>query len=106
MGLGTSVHDKHVVNTGSTILTEVTDQEVSLLFCGLWRRRAVLVGCSYGPGWFFLWPLHCTTCEDEWFVLHMRGGEFLADQVCDPVSELVMTFRDKAAPHTIKGVAD
>ena len=43
MGIGVSVHDIHVVNTVGPVLPEVTDQEVSLLFRGLWRRRAVLV---------------------------------------------------------------
>ena len=36
MGLGISVHDTHSVKTVCTILPEVIDQEVSLLFRGLW----------------------------------------------------------------------
>ena len=35
MGLSICVHDTHVVNTVSPIQTEFTDQEVTLLFCGL-----------------------------------------------------------------------
>ena len=50
MGLGVSVHDTHVVNTVSPVLPEVTDQEVSLLFRGLWRWRAVPIRRTYSPG--------------------------------------------------------
>ena len=35
-GLGVSVQETHVVNSVGPIITEVTDQEVSHLFCGLW----------------------------------------------------------------------
>ena len=49
MRLGVSVHDTHVVNTAGPILSEVTDQEVSLLFPVLWRRRAALIIKTYGP---------------------------------------------------------
>ena len=50
MGLGICVHDAHGVNTVSPIMPKITDQEVSLLFRGLWRRRTVPVGCACGPG--------------------------------------------------------
>ena len=43
VGLGVIAHVTHVVNTVRTVLTEVVDQEVYLLFPGLWRRRFVLV---------------------------------------------------------------
>ena len=36
----------------------------------------------------------------------MRGGESFSRQVCDPVTELVVTRRDKVAPFTVKGMAD
>ena len=36
----------------------------------------------------------------------MRGGESFAGQVCGPVTELVVMRRDKAAPLTLKGMAD
>ena len=36
----------------------------------------------------------------------MRGSEGFSGQVCDPVPELIMTRRDKAAPLAVKGVAD
>ena len=35
MGLGVYVHEAHVVNTVSPILSEVTYQEVTLMFHGL-----------------------------------------------------------------------
>ena len=35
MGLGICVHNLHAMNTVSPILSEVTDQEVSLLLRGL-----------------------------------------------------------------------
>ena len=41
MGLGLSVHNTHFVNTVCPVLLEVTDQEVYLMFRGLWRRRSV-----------------------------------------------------------------
>ena len=36
----------------------------------------------------------------------MGGGEGFASQVCYPVTELVVTRRDKATIFTIKGVTD
>ena len=36
----------------------------------------------------------------------MWGGEGFACQVCDSVTELIVTRRDKAAPITVEGVAD
>ena len=106
MGLGVSVHDTHVVNTIGTILPEVMDQEVSFIFRGLWRRRAVLIGRTYGPGWLSLWPLQGATYEDEGVVAHVRGGEGFAVQVCDPVPEIIMTRRDEAAPIEIEGMTN
>ena len=106
MGLGICVQDTHVVNTVSPILTEVTDQDVSLLFRSLWRRREVQDGCACGPGRLCLRPLHGATCEDEGVVAHVRGGECFPGQVRDPVPDLVMTRRDKAAPLTIEGVVN
>ena len=106
MVIGISVHDAHVVNTICPILSEVTDQEVSLLLHGLWWRHVVLVGCDFGPGRLILWPLHGATFEDEVVVAHVRGGELFSGQVRDPVLDLVMTLRDEAAPLAIKGVTD
>ena len=36
----------------------------------------------------------------------MRGGERFSGQVHDPVTELVVTRRDKAVPLTVKGMSD
>ena len=104
MGIGICVHYAHVVNTVSPILPEVTDQEVSLLFCGLWRRRVVYEGCACGTGRLCLRPLRGATCKDEEVVAYVRGGEGFTGQVRDPFPELVMTCRDKAAPITIEDV--
>ena len=35
--LGIIVHDTYVMNTVSHFLSEVMDQNVDLLFCGLWH---------------------------------------------------------------------
>ena len=104
MWLGISVHDTHVVNTVINILPEDKDQEVSLLFCGLWWWCIVPTGQTYGPIRLSLRPLYGATCKDVGFVVHVRGGECFAGQVCNPVPELVMTLRDKASPLAIKGV--
>ena len=106
MGLGVSVHDTHAVNTVGPVLPEVTYQEVSLMFRGLWLRRAVLIGRTCGPGRLSLWPLHGATCKDEGFVAHMRGGEGFAGQVCDPFLYLVMTRRENDVPLAIKDVTN
>ena len=106
MGLGISVHNTHVVNTVIPIMPEVTDQEVSILFCGLWRRNVVQIGCACDPGRLCLWPLHDSTCKDEGVVAHVRGDECFDGQVRDLIPEIVMTRRDEVAPLTIKGVTD
>ena len=106
MGLGVSVHETYVVNTVGTVLPEFTDQEVSLLFRGFWRRRAVPIGRTYGTGQLSLRPLHGKTCKYERVVVHVRGGEGFPGQICDPVLEIVMTRRDKAAPLAIEGVTN
>ena len=95
MGLGVSDHDTHGMNTVRPIIPEVTDQEVSLMFCGLWRRRAVPVCRTTSPGRLSLLPLHGATCKDEGFIAHVRGGEFFVAQVFDLVSEIIVTRRDR-----------
>ena len=106
MGLGICVHDAHVMNTVSPILLEVEDQEVALLFRGLYRWRGGCECCGFGPDRILLWPLHGATCEDEGVVAHVRGGENISGQVCDHVTELIVTCRDKSAPLTVKVTAD
>ena len=39
-------------------------------------------------------------------VAHVGGGGIFASQVCYPVTELVVTRRDKAALFTVKGLTD
>ena len=36
----------------------------------------------------------------------MRAGEIFSSQVCDPVTKLVVTLRDKSFPLTVKGISD
>ena len=96
----------HFVNTVIPILPEVPDLEVTLLFPGLWRWRVVPVGRTCGPVQLSLWPLQGTTCKDDGVVAHVRRGECFADQVSDPVPELVMMCCDKAAPLSINDMTD
>ena len=103
MGLGICVHNAHVVNNVSPIFTEVMDKEVTLLLCEIYRWRVVWDCCGFGPGRICLWPLHGATCEDDRVVAHVRGGESFSGQVHYPVTELVVTRSDKAAPITVKG---
>ena len=106
MGLSICVHNMHFVNTVSTILPDVPDQEVTLMLRGLWWRRVVLDGSACGPGQICLRLLHGATCKYEGVVAHVRGGEYFAGQVHDPVTDLVMTRRDEAVPFTIEGMAN
>ena len=52
-----------------------------------------------------LWPLHVTTCKDEGVAMHVSRCEGFSGQVRDPVTELVLTRCDKAAPLAVKRVA-
>ena len=106
MGLGICVHNAHVVNTFSTILPEITDQEVTLMFPGLYWWHGRCDCCGFGPGLICLWSLHGTTCEDEEVVAHVRRGEIFSGQVRNPVTGLVVTHRDKADPLAVKGTAN
>ena len=38
--------------------------------------------------------------------MHVRGGEIFYGQVRNPVTELVVIRREKAAPLTVKGTED
>ena len=78
MGLSISFNDTHVVNTVSPILSDVTDQEVSLLLRGLWRQCVVPIGRTYGPGLISLRHLRGATCKKEGVVAHVRGGKCYA----------------------------
>ena len=105
MGIGICVHGAHVMNTISPILTDVTKQEFNILLCGLYWWRGNWDCCGFGPGWICLQTLHSTIFKDEGVVPHVRGDEIFSDQVCNPVKELIVTLRDKAAPLAIKGMA-
>ena len=106
MVLGIYVHGAHAVNTVSTILKEVTGQEVTLLFHGLYQWRVRWDCCGLLTGCICLRPLHGATCKSEGVIIHMRGVESFSGQVLDPVTELVVTHCDKANPLTVKGMAD
>ena len=104
MVLDASVQNTHVVNIFGPVLPEVTDQEVSLLFHGLWQRHAVPIGQTYGPSRLSLWHIHDATFEDEGVVVHVRGGEVFAGQVCNSVPDLVMTRPYEAAHLAFEGM--
>ena len=50
-------------------------------------------------------PLHGATLVYEGVVTYVRGGESLARQIRNPVTELIVTCCDEATPLAIKGVA-
>ena len=99
-----SVHNSHVVNTVSSILPEVPEQKVSLLFFGLWRS-VLCVGDATGPGWFCFCFLHGATLVNEGVVAYVRGGEIPARQIRDPVTDLIVTRCDKDTPLAIESVS-
>ena len=106
MELGICVHDAHVVNTLSPILPEFMDQEVALLLRRFYCWRGCCGFCGFGPGRICLWPLHNATYKDEGVVVHASRGESLDGQVRNPITELVVTHHDKAAPPAVKGTED
>ena len=103
IGLCISVHNTHVVNTFCPVGPEVPDQKVSLLFRGLWWR-VPLFGVVTGSSWLGFRPRHGATLVYEGVVTYVRVGECPARQFCDPVTELIVTCRDEAAPLAVKGV--
>ena len=105
IGFFISVHDTHFVNTVCPVGPEVPDQKVSLLFRGLWWR-VPLFGIVTGSGGLGFRPRRSATLVYEGVVAYMRGGECPARQIRNPVTELIVTRRDKATPLAIKGVAN
>ena len=93
IGLSISVPDTHVVNTVCLILPELPGQKVSLLFRDLWRSVPCVCDATE-PSWLGFRPLYGATLVDEGVNAHVQGGEILASQVYDPVTELIMTCRD------------
>ena len=63
------VHNTHVVDTVRTILTEVSDEKVSLLLQVL--QAVLLIISCWIPGQWCLHAPHCTTCVEKGFVMHM-----------------------------------
>ena len=102
IGLCISVHDTHVVNTVSTVGPEVPDQKVSLLFQVLWWGGPRCGAITRSGGLSFR-PHHGATLVNEGVVAHVRGGEGPVRQIRDPVTELIMTRRDKATPLAVEG---
>ena len=70
IGLCTSVHGTHAVNTVCTILPEDSEQKVALLFRGLWRS-VQWVGAATGTGRLGFWPLHGATSVYEVVVAYV-----------------------------------
>ena len=100
-----SVHDTHVVNTVGPVGPEVPDQKVSLLFRVLWWGGP-RCGAVTGSGGLSFRPRHGATLVNEGVVAYVRGGEGPARQIRDPVTELIMTRRDKDTPLAVEGVAN
>ena len=94
----------YVVNTVCPIAPEVPDQKVSLLFCGLWWS-VPRFGVVTGSGGLGFRPLHSATLVYEGVVAYVRGGKFPARQIRDPVTELIVTRCEEAAPLAVEGVA-
>ena len=59
----------------------------------------------HGVGGLSFLPRHGATLVNEGFVTHVRGGKSPARKICNPVTELIVTRRDEAAPLAVKGVA-
>ena len=93
------------MNTVCPIGPEVLDQKVSLLFRGLWWS-VPWFGAVNGSGRLGFRPLHGATLVYEGVIAYVRGGEGPAHQIRDPVTELIMTRRDKATPLAVEGVAN
>ena len=100
-----SVYDTHVVNTVCPVGLEVPEQKVSLLFRGLWWR-VPLIGVVTGLGGRGFHTHHGATLVYEEVLAYVRGGEGVARQIRDPVTELIVTRRDNATPLAVDGVVD
>ena len=104
IGLCISVNYKHVVNTVCPVGLEIPDQKVSLLLRGLlWIVPQF--GVVTGSGGLGFRPLHGATLVYEGVVAYMRGDGGPDRQIRDPVTELIVTRCDKAAPLAVEGVA-
>ena len=61
--------------------------------------------CGFVSGWLFICPPHVATCEDEGVVLHVSWCKYLAVQVRNPVTELIVMRHDKSTPLSVEGMA-
>ena len=53
-----------------------------------------------------LWPLHGATYDDEGVVTPMLGHKGLAIQVCNPVTEIILTCCDYTTFLTFEGIVN
>ena len=95
MELGICVHNAYAVNTVGTIMPEVKDQEVTVLFRGLKQWGVRWEWCEFLPVRIFLWPIHGATCKDDGVVAHVRGGERFSGQVRNPITEIIVMRREE-----------
>ena len=49
---------------------------------------------------------HCATCVDEVVITNIPGREGVANQVCEPIMQIVMRSGDKDALFTIQVMGD
>ena len=60
------------------------------------------IGVSNLPVQWIIYVPHRTICVDEGVVEHMIGYEGLTVQVCDPVTQLVVSSGDEASLFTVQ----
>ena len=70
IGLSISVHNTYVMNTVFPIIPEVPEQNVSLLFRGLWQSVIWVCGVT-GPSWLGFRPINGAALVDEGVVAHV-----------------------------------
>ena len=63
-------------------------------------------GAATGNGRLGFQPHHGATLVYEGFVAYVRGGESLARQIRDLVTDVIVTCHDEAIPLAIEGVAN
>ena len=61
---------------------------------------------GFRPGHICFCPFHGVTCKYEEVVVHMSWCEVFTGQVCDPVTEIILTRHGEATPLAVKGMAD
>ena len=73
-----------------------------------WPLSVACMLWIFGFGYFrlCLWSLQDANCQDEKVVAQISWGEIFAQQVREPVTELIVTRCDKAALLAVKGMVD